>query len=123
VPRAAAAAAAVLLVVVQATPIAPALLRAHVRRDVPPAAARRRPPADVDAVVVLSADVQSNGLVVNRGVDRLLAGVEWARRLDRPLALSVVRAPRGGVASEADQRRIAALGGRADAVHFVDSVA
>ncbi len=122
VPRAAAAAAAALLVVAAATPLAPALLAGRIRRDVPPAATPADLPPDVDAVAVLSADVQTDGLVVERGVDRLLAGVEWARRLDRPLALSVVRLGRRGVPSTADQRRLAALGGRTADVYFVDSV-
>ncbi len=122
VPRAAAAAGAALLVIVAATPLAPALLAGCIRRDVPPAATPADLPADVDAVAVLSADVQSDGLVARTGVHRLIAGVEWARQLDRPLALSIVRLGRRTVPSEADQRRIAALGGRAGDVYFVDSV-
>ena len=121
VPRVTAALTTALLVAVMGTPAAAALLGGCVRRDVPPAATTADLPPDVDAVAVLSADVQSDGLVANRGVDRLLAGVEWARRLDRPLALSVVQLGRRDVPSEADQRRLAALGGRAD-VHFVGPV-
>jgi uncharacterized SAM-binding protein YcdF (DUF218 family) len=75
----------------------------------------------VDAVAVLSASVQTDGLLAERSVDRLLAGAEWARRLDRPLAVAAVRQPGAAVSSEADQRRLAALAGRA--VYVVDSVA
>jgi uncharacterized SAM-binding protein YcdF (DUF218 family) len=122
VPRAAAVALTVLAVLVAATPLAPALLRGTIRRDVPPSATRAALPADVDAVAVLSADVQTDGLLANRSVDRLLAGVAWAAHLDRPLALSIVRLGRDGRPSEPDQRRIAALAGRTTDVHFVDSV-
>lgn len=107
-----------LLLVVGYTPLAPALFRGLVRRDVPDGA---RPV--VDAVAVLSADVLSDGLVARHGIDRLLAGAEWARRLDRPLVLSVIRDSGRPLAasSEADQRRLAALAG-VSAVYFVDSV-
>jgi uncharacterized SAM-binding protein YcdF (DUF218 family) len=122
IPRAAAAACAVVLAVVLCTPVAGALLESRVRRDLPPAAAAADLPADVDAVVVLSASVLTDGLLADRSVYRLLAGVEWARRLERPLALGVVRQRRpGAVSSEADQRRLAALGG-VSAVHFVAPV-
>jgi uncharacterized SAM-binding protein YcdF (DUF218 family) len=112
-----------LLVTVTATPLAPALLRSTVRRDVPADASPAALPRDVDAVAVLSSDVQTDGLVANRGVDRLLAGVEWARRLGRPLVLSVVRLPEPGArSSEADQRRLASLGAAPPPLFFVDSV-
>jgi len=123
VPRTLAAMLVVVLVVVVSTPVAPALVAGRIRRDVPPTARTPDLPHDVDAVAVLSADVLSNGLVTERGIDRLLAGVAWAQALDRPLLLSVVRQPReGSVSSEADQRRIAALAGRTTDVVFVDSV-
>jgi uncharacterized SAM-binding protein YcdF (DUF218 family) len=112
VPRAAAAAGVVCLLLVAATPVGPALLRGYVRRDVPPAAGGADVPAEVDAVAVLSGEVQSDGLLTNRSVDRLLAGIEWP----------VVRQGARGVPSEADQRRLTALGGRDRAVYFVDSV-
>jgi hypothetical protein len=122
VPRTAAAGLAAALVVVAWTPLGPALLRGCVRRDVPPTAGPADVPADVDAVAVLSGGVQSDGLLVERSVDRLLAGAEWARQLDRPLALAVVRLGRDGLPSEADQRRLAALADRARAVHFIAPV-
>lgn len=118
VPRALGGAVATLLFVVGYTPLAPALFRGIVRRDVSDGA---RPA--VDAVAVLSADVLSDGLVARNGIDRLLAGAEWARRLDRPLVLSAIRDPGQPrtASSEADQRRLAALAGVA-AVYVVDSV-
>jgi uncharacterized SAM-binding protein YcdF (DUF218 family) len=118
VPRALAGALAALLLVVAYTPLAPALLRGVVRRDVADGAT----PA-VDAVAVLSAEVQRDGLVARHGLERLLAGAEWARRLGRPLVLSVVRDRRrpNARSSEADQRRLAALAG-VPAPYFVDSV-
>jgi hypothetical protein len=123
VPRAAAAAAVALLLVATWTPLGPALLGTCVRRDLPPAPAAVDVPRDVDAVAVLSADVQSDGLVANRGVDRLLAGAAWSRVLRRPLVLSVIRLRAGDVSSEADQRRLAALAGIGAAdLFFVDSV-
>lgn len=123
VPRAMAAVLAVVLVVVVSTPLAPALLAGCIRRDVPPSATPADLPRDVDAVAVLANQVLSNGLVAERGIDRLLAGVAWAQALDRPLLLSVVHQPQAeSLSSEADQRRIAALGGRAGDVVFVDSV-
>lgn len=121
--RAPAAAAVALLLVVAWTPLGPALLGTCVRRDLPPAPAAVDVPRDVDAVAVLSADVQSDGLVANRGVDRLLAGAAWSRVLRRPLVLSVIRLRAGDVSSEADQRRVAALAGIGAAdLFFVDSV-
>ena len=118
VPRALAGTVAGLLLVVAYTPLAPILLRGTVRRDVPDGA---RPA--VDAVAVLSAEVQSDGLVARHGIERLLAGAEWARRLDRPLVLSVIREPGRprAASSAADQRRLAALVG-VPAVYVVDSV-
>lgn len=118
VPRALAGAVAALLLAVAYTPLAPALLQGIVRRDVPDGVH----PA-VDAVVVLSAEVQSDGLVARHGIERLLAGAAWAHRLGRPLVLSVIRDPGRprAVSSEADQRHIAALAG-VPTVYFVDSV-
>jgi uncharacterized SAM-binding protein YcdF (DUF218 family) len=122
-PAGPAAAAVALLLVVAWTPLGPALLGTCVRRDLPPAPAAVDVPRDVDAVAVLSADVQSDGLVANRGVDRLLAGAAWSRVLRRPLVLSVIRLRAGDVSSEADQRRVAALAGIGAAdLFFVDSV-
>ncbi|HEY5060777.1 MAG TPA: YdcF family protein [Gemmatimonadaceae bacterium] len=70
-------------------------------------------PAKADAVVVLSADVMSDSTLNARGLDRLLAGVELIERGVAPRIVTSRVAERydaGLVTSDADQRRVLALG-------------
>ena len=116
--RALAAAVALGYAVVAGTPLVRMLIPQTVRRDPIPA----RPA--VDAVAVLSNAVGADGIIRGQGLERLVAGAAWARALDRPLVISIVRVPGSAdaVSSAADQRQIAALAGVAR-VYAIDSVA
>jgi uncharacterized SAM-binding protein YcdF (DUF218 family) len=115
--RALAVAVAALYAVVAYSPLAATLLPRVVRRD------RVSPPPAVDAVAVLSSGVGTDGLIRDQGLERLLAGSAWARALDRPIVVSIVRMPgrSRAVSSAADQRAVLALAGVAR-VYYVDSV-
>jgi uncharacterized SAM-binding protein YcdF (DUF218 family) len=96
---AALAALVTLLVAGSHTPLVAPLVPRFVRHDPRPA------PGAVDAVVVLSGSITTNGRVRGQGMDRLLAGMIEARQQRIPvLALSALR--EGDVSSEADQRRL-----------------
>lgn len=80
---------------------------------------------NVDAVFVFSNSVNSHGLVMSEGIDRLLAGIALrAKRPTLPLIVSVVRATErvNGASSAADQRALIALVPAAGPVEWIDSV-
>ncbi len=108
-----------LLLVATYTPLVVPLVPRFIRADPPTAA------GPVDAVVVLSASVNTAGLVRDQGIDRLLTGLALAAQGRIPtVALSVV-AHEGDarpVSSEADQRRLAALMAPGSTVRFVRNV-
>jgi uncharacterized SAM-binding protein YcdF (DUF218 family) len=109
------AALVLLLLLVMHTPIVRPLVERHVRRD--------PPVGEVDAVVVLSSALTSEGRIARQGLERLMSGMQLARRLRRPLVLSVVRAAdRPEISSLADQRELAALASLDSALILVDSV-
>ncbi len=114
--------AALVLMTVAATgiwsPLVPQIARPFVRND----------PVNletVDAVFVFSNGVNSHGLVMGEGVDRLLTGITLrARRPSLPLIVSVVRSTerRNGISSIADQRALIAMVPAAGPVQWIDSV-
>ncbi|WP_353267783.1 YdcF family protein [Gemmatimonas sp.] len=109
---------AVLLLIVSYTPVVPPLLDPFVRRD--PESA---PP--VDAVVVFSGSVTSEGRVMGPALDRLLTGVAEAKRRRIPtLLLSTVGDDDDPTVatSERDQRELAAAFAPELALRFVHDV-
>ena len=91
------------LLVVSYTPVMQPLLPAFVRRDTPV------PGTTPDAVVVFSGSVNSDGRVKGPALDRLLTGLQEAKRRRIPaVALSVVGDERDATApdSERDQREL-----------------
>ena len=95
------------------TPIVTTLGRAFQRNDGPQA---------VDAVVVLGAGVNPEGLMSPSAVDRLLEGLERAGPGDSvPLAVSAVRRrPLDAVSTASDIARLAHLAGRREVIYVRD---
>lgn len=107
-----------LLMVVSYTPLVTPMIAPFVRRDdagsgaatVAPGVARNA--GTPDAVVVLSGSVTSDGRVTGAALERLISGLQQARRLGIPVvALSVVGddADPSVESSERDQRELAQL--------------
>lgn len=99
---------AALFAVVAFTPIITQPARALVRSDPMPS-----PPLTLDAVVVLSGGVTTEGLVAYSGVERLLSGIRLARSTGTPsLVTTRVRNPANlEISSEPDQKRLVQLMG------------
>jgi uncharacterized SAM-binding protein YcdF (DUF218 family) len=115
---AAAAVFAAALAVIAATPVVRRPAQALVRSD--PVSVR-----PLDAVVVLSSTVSSDGHLRGQALDRLLTGLSLVRAGNSgTLILSRVRLGGGGsqVTSDADQARVLALLDRPVRVLLVDSV-
>ncbi|WP_439642598.1 YdcF family protein [Gemmatimonas sp.] len=109
---------ALLLLTVSYTPLIPPLLDAFVRRD-----PESGPP--VDAVVVFSGSVTSEGRVMGPALDRLLTGIaEGKRRRIPALVLSTVGDDDDPTVatSERDQRELAAAFAPELALRFVHDV-
>jgi uncharacterized SAM-binding protein YcdF (DUF218 family) len=106
------------LLIVAGTPLVDGPARAMVRSD-------PVPDRGVDAVVVLSADLTTDGRIGERGVSRLLTGVTTARAVGtQQLVLSRTRGVAAGdtVTSDADQRELAASLGAGAVVHQLGTV-
>lgn len=101
-----AGAGAAVCLVVAYTPLTSAVAPRFIRRDPPPS---RHP----DAVVILGAGVNRDGLLDIRALERLLSGLALAPPGDTtPIVTSSVRrAPNSPVTSEPDVRRLVALAG------------
>lgn len=109
---------AAVVLVVSMTPIVFLPARHFVRADVDT--------GSVDAVVVFSGSVNSNGRITGQVLERMLTGLHEVQQRRIPvLALSVVSsdAQRERVTSEADQRNIVSLLGGGVDVRFVHDVA
>ncbi|MBU6365113.1 MAG: YdcF family protein [Gemmatimonadetes bacterium] len=97
------------------TPLVASLVPRFIRHDPPPAAGA------VDAVVVFSGSMTTNGRVREQGLERLLSGMVEARQRRIPvLALSVLTD--GAASSEADQRRLVGALAPDVTVRFVHGV-
>lgn len=113
----AAAATVLLLAIVSFTPLASALTRSFVRADM-------LRPENLDAIVVLSGGLTPDGAMDSQSLDRLLKGIEVARRSTRsPLVLSRETLERDGRAfsDSADQAHVLALTAVSVPVLFIDS--
>jgi uncharacterized SAM-binding protein YcdF (DUF218 family) len=99
---------AALFAVVAFTPVIVQPARALVRSDPMPS-----PPLTLDAVVVLSGGLTTDGLIGYSGVERLLSGIRLARSTGTPsLVTTRVRHPANlEVSSDADQKRLVQLMG------------
>lgn len=108
---------ALMCVVVAYTELASTLARPMVRRD--------PLPARVDAIAVLSAGITPDGMMRNQTLDRLLTGLDLARRGLAPTLLisRETRTSSGkSVSDSADQQNVLRLAPPAGQVLFVDSV-
>ncbi|MGK2934331.1 MAG: YdcF family protein [Gemmatimonadaceae bacterium] len=99
---------AALFAVVAFTPIIVQPAQALVRSDPMPS-----PPLTLDAVVVLSGDVTTDGLIGYSGIERLLSGIRLARSTGtQSLVTTRVRHPANlEISSDADQKRLVQLMG------------
>jgi uncharacterized SAM-binding protein YcdF (DUF218 family) len=96
--------AGAILAIVLCTPLMDGVMVRSVRRD-------PTPTTPVDAVVVLSAGLQSDGLIDETGIERLISGLHIMRANHAPLLVTthIAAVDHPGVNSDADQRAIVSL--------------
>lgn len=99
---------AALFAIVAFTPVIVQPAQALVRSDPVPS-----PPLALDAVVVLSSGISTDGMLSPDGADRLLSGIRLAKAAGAPtLVTTRVRNPAAvDVSSDADQKRLVTLAG------------
>ncbi len=106
------------------SPLVPRLAAPFVRNDAASVAAVNLDA--IDAVFVFSSGVNTRGLVMGEGLDRLLTGIALrARRPALPLVVSIVRSGTRftGRSSHDDQQTLIALVPATGPVEWIDSVA